>query len=89
MKSPRCCVPRTGTTSRRATGLAGTILSGITLVLMPKCPLCVATWFALFTGISLSTATAGHVRAGIIVLCLALPCIFLAACLVGRRNREH
>ena len=76
MKSHPCCVSRTGTVTRRATGLAGVILSGVPLVLMPKCPLCVAAYVTLFTGISVSTATAGQIRTGIIALCLTLLGIF-------------
>ncbi len=39
---------------------------------MPKCPVCVAAYVALLTGISLSTATAGHLRTALIVVCLSV-----------------
>ncbi|RYD17524.1 MAG: hypothetical protein EOP88_26135 [Verrucomicrobiaceae bacterium] len=82
MKIHPCCLSRT----RRATGLVGLILSGIPLLLMPKCPLCVAAYVALFTGISVSTATAGQVRTGIIVLCAASVCTFCAISLIRIRH---
>lgn len=75
MKNHPCCV-------RRATGLAGVLLSGIPLALMPKCPLCIATYATLLTGISVSTTTASQLHTGLITLCLvalgSLMLIFLA-----------
>lgn len=86
MKRHPCCVSRSGPLTRRATGLAGVVLSGIPLLLMPKCPLCVAAYVALFTGISVSTATAGQLRTGIVMLCAALVCAFIAMCLVRMKR---
>ena len=38
---------------------------------MPKCPLCVAAYVAIFTGIGLSLPVANFVRTTLIVLCAA------------------
>jgi len=41
------------------------------LVLMPKCPMCVAAYFALFTGIGISVSTARWIQILMLVFCLA------------------
>jgi hypothetical protein len=40
------------------------------LVLMPKCPLCVAAYVALFTGMGISVATARWIQILMLVFCL-------------------
>jgi hypothetical protein len=40
------------------------------LALLPKCPLCVAAYVALFTGISISVSTARLIRILMLVFCL-------------------
>lgn len=57
---------------QRFTTIASVILSSTALLLMPKCPVCVAAYVALLTGISLSTANAGHLRTALIVVCLSV-----------------
>jgi hypothetical protein len=41
------------------------------LVLMPKCPLCVTMYIAMFTGIGVSVSTARWIQILMLVLCLA------------------
>jgi hypothetical protein len=41
------------------------------LVLMPKCPLCVAAYVALFTGIGITVSTARWIQILMLVFCLA------------------
>lgn len=54
------------------------ILPGAILVLMPKCPLCLAAYMALATGISLSLPVATAVRWAMLLLCIA-SLVFLIA----------
>jgi len=56
---------------RRGAGVAGWIIPGAALILMPKCPMCVAMDVALLTGASFSLANASHLRTAIVVLCSA------------------
>lgn len=54
---------------RRRAGIAGWVISGAGLILLPKCPVCLAMYVALFTGVSISAASASHLRTAIGVLC--------------------
>jgi hypothetical protein len=47
------------------------LLSGVMLVLIPKCPLCLAAYVALGTGIGLSVPVATYLRLLLIVLCVS------------------
>jgi hypothetical protein len=40
------------------------------LVLIPKCPLCVAAYVALFTGVAISVSTAQWIKILMVVFCL-------------------
>jgi hypothetical protein len=40
------------------------------LVLMPKCPLCVAAYVALFTGVGVTVSTARWIQILLLVFCL-------------------
>jgi len=47
-----------------------TAVPAIAFVLIPKCPVCLAGYIALGTGIGLSITTATYLRIGLIVLCI-------------------
>ena len=55
---------------RRAREVAGWILPGALLALMPKCPLCLAAYVALCTGCTMSCAAAHVLLRALTVLCL-------------------
>jgi hypothetical protein len=84
MKTHSCChFAAEKSKSGRVRGkgeFAGWLLSGATLVMMPKCPLCLAAYIALATGIGVSFSTAAHLR--ILLLLLAVGTITL---LLARR----
>ncbi len=63
--------------------LAGWIIPGAILAVLPKCPVCVAAYVALATGIGVSLPTATWLRAGLAALCVAA-LVFVA----GRRLRN-
>ena len=77
---PRAGVSRSGTAARRAADLAQWVAPAATLALLPKCPMCVAAYVALFTGISLSAAAATYLRGGLVALCMTSLVL-----LIGRR----
>ena len=55
---------------RRAREVAGLILPGAVLALMPKCPLCLAAYVALGTGITLSGSSAHILMQVLTALCI-------------------
>jgi hypothetical protein len=57
---------------RRAARKTSWIVPGIMLVLMPKCPICLAAYIALVTGISIPIAAAAWLRGSLIALCVLL-----------------
>jgi hypothetical protein len=67
--------PKTGKESRglfrRASDLMGWLVPAALLALMPKCPLCIAAYIALGTGIGISVATAAYLRFAMIGMSLA------------------
>lgn len=61
--------------SRKCAIVAGWVLPGAVLALMPKCPLCLAGYVVVLTGIGFSGSTIEYARRGVVfvcVLCLAL-----------------
>ncbi len=92
MSSHHCCQnkPRTSGVQRRSgwlrrlRGLAGVVLPGTLLALMPKCPMCLAAYVALGTGVTLSYTSAHLLLRGLTALCICT----LAFCLVRRMMRH-
>jgi len=56
---------------RRTITTAEWATPALILLLLPKCPMCVAVYIALLTGIGLSVQTASWLRGTIIAFCIA------------------
>jgi hypothetical protein len=63
---------------RRRGEIAGWLVPSVTLALLPKCPVCVAAYVALATGIGISLPAATCLRAMLVVVCVA-SLVFIAA----------
>jgi hypothetical protein len=61
----------TRTPLRRCLEVIHGLVSAIVLVLMPKCPVCLAAYVAIGTGMGLSITTATYVRASLLLLSMA------------------
>lgn len=81
-----CCTGETASRrlARRLSGAAASVLPGAALVLLPKCPLCLAAWLTVVTGIGIPAAAAAHVRGLIVVFWVTA--VALAAVQLIRRG---
>ena len=73
--------------ARRLYGAAASILPGAVLVLLPKCPLCLAAWLTVATGIAVPAAAVAPVRGLIVVFWTAA--VALAATQIARRRASR
>jgi hypothetical protein len=85
----QCCA--TGQSShpraRRMSEMSGSLVPGAVLVLLPKCPLCLAAWLTLATGFSFSAAGASWLRGSIMLLWATA--LVVVAWRRGRKVRQH
>jgi hypothetical protein len=70
-----CCHAASGrkttTRSRRVREVFAWVLPSAVLVLVPKCPACLAAYVMLWTGLGLSFSTATYLRWALLFLCVA------------------
>jgi hypothetical protein len=87
----RCCAGKglSGPIARRLAGAATSVLPGAVLVLLPKCPLCLAAWLTLFTGIGVSEATAAQLRGLIVVFSIAAIALIAARMIRAYRLQRY
>jgi hypothetical protein len=75
--APPTATPNSGAGKRRTWGVrcAGRTIQWLfpmaVLALIPKCPMCVAAYVALFTGLGISVSTARWLQILLLVFCLA------------------
>jgi hypothetical protein len=79
MNADRCSEnSRSRTFARRCVNVFGWIIPGAILAILPKCPMCLAAYIALWSGIGLSFSAATHLRASLLMLSVGL-ILFMAA----------
>jgi len=72
-----------GSIRGRAVDLAGWIVPGALLVLIPKCPMCLAAYVALWTGVGLSVPATANLR-----LLLIIGCVIWLVFLLARQTHR-
>jgi hypothetical protein len=72
-----CCKVQTGPRSPHGwwQGTSGCVGSGALLVLLPKCPMCIAAYLTLWTGASIAMPVAMHLRMMVVILFVASVCL--------------
>jgi hypothetical protein len=55
---------------KTASRIAGGIASSLLLALLPKCPVCIATYIAMLTGLGVSMATAAVIKTSLATVCV-------------------
>jgi hypothetical protein len=83
MTPSRCCGSGWTGRSGRFLEAAGWVVPGTLLALLPKCPLCLAGYVAVATGVGLSATAAGHLR-----MLLVIGCVGILAVSAGRLVRK-
>lgn len=94
MNAHRCCHhitgqhtgSRTSTPLRRLYRAVKWVIPGVILMAMPKCPICIVAYVALFTGMGISLSAAAHLREFVLILC-CLPFLLLAVKWAAGRRR--
>jgi len=98
MNLPHCCQrkPHTRRDARqqrtrrgRIREVAGWILPGALLALMPKCPMCLVAYVALCSGLTLSYSSAHMLMRMLTALCLGTLALCVVRRVVNCRQNKH
>ena len=84
----RCCQASGRAKSRSGGRIAGCIVPTALLALMPKCPVCVAAYVTLATGVGISLPAATQLRMLVMAFCVAW-LMFAAAKILRSRFARH
>lgn len=79
MSARTCC--------RRGAEAAGWIVPGATLALLPKCPMCLAAYIAVATGLGISFSAATYLQTSLMIGSIAV--LAFVAIRLGLRWRRH
>jgi hypothetical protein len=84
-----CCCEnsRLRTFPRRCADVLGWIIPGVIMAMLPKCPMCLAAYIAIWTGVGISLSAAAHLRMSLLVLSVGLA-LFMAAKNTSRLIRK-
>jgi hypothetical protein len=84
----QCCLggPASSRLARRLSRAVASILPGAVLVLLPKCPLCLAAWLTAATGFGFPAAGAAWVRGMLVVFWVAAVAPMIWRRLFGRAS---
>jgi hypothetical protein len=91
MEDQHCCAARPRHSALRGNlgGLVGWVGSAAGLALMPKCPVCIAAYLALGTGVGISISAAAHLRTALIFVGITLLIGFTMGLLRGSLLLRH
>jgi hypothetical protein len=87
MSAACCVIPRNRGKARRWFGAGGSLGPGAMLLLLPKCPACVAAYVAVWTGAGLAAPVAEYLRPVLAVIFVASVICLVAGRFMGRRRR--
>lgn len=73
--------------TRRCLDAAAWITPGVTLILLPKCPACVAAYVAL-SGVGISMTTSSYLRTTLVIVCVGSLLFLTINSLRGRTRRQ-
>jgi hypothetical protein len=85
-----CCHAQTGRGPQRSwwRSAGGGVSSGTLLVLLPKCPMCIAAYIALWTGAGVPLPIAMRLRPLLQIVFVISAALCFVQCVVMRTRRE-